>query len=241
MLNVNQEKPKIILEDKFLLVIDKPSGWVVNSAVSTRGQRTIQDWIAENFNFSISNSEVFRNGIVHRLDKETSGVLLVAKDEDSFYYLQKQFKDRLVEKTYLAMVHGRFDDKEGSISIPLGRLSWNREKFGVVPGGKSAQTNFAVEGEYRGPKEIYTLLRVSPKTGRTHQIRVHMKHLDHPVISDQKYAGRKRARADRSWCPRLFLHAYKLVFRHPVTHQKASVTAPLSDDLKSVMTGLVKT
>jgi 23S rRNA pseudouridine1911/1915/1917 synthase len=237
---VSQKSPKIILEDKYLLVLDKPSGWTVNNAETTKGQSTIQDWLAANFNFEISQSREFRSGIVHRLDRETSGLLLVAKAKGVFEDLQRQFKKRQVKKTYLALVHGKFEERRGVVFARLGRLPWDRKKFGVVPGGKAAETRFSVKTEFHLAKDAFSLVEVYPKTGRTHQIRVHMKHVGHPVVSDSKYAGRKTSRRDHKWCPRMFLHAAGLVFTHPISRKRASVNSPLPSELENALSTLTK-
>src|SRR5690606_14061744 len=123
-----------------------------------------------------------RSGIVHRLDKETSGILLVAKNEASFTALQAQFKAREVQKTYLALAHGRIGIEEGEINVPVGRLPWNRRQFGVVAGGRESVTNYRVKGYYRTNdkrREVLTYVELNPKTGRTHQIRVHLQYIGH--------------------------------------------------------------
>src|SRR3990167_1659706 len=135
--------PKILFEDNAVLVIDKPAGMVVNDAASVKDQ-TVQGWVAANFQFSIFNFQECRNGIVHRLDKETSGILLIAKTKEAFEELQRQFKEREVEKTYVALAHGRVEPGSGTISVSVGRLPWNRERFGVLPGGREAETRYKV-------------------------------------------------------------------------------------------------
>lgn len=244
--------PTVLLEDPYLLIIDKPSGLVVNRAESVAGE-TVQDWVESYLRTGpvasssrpMSSGEpagtrrdslqsrhpsdfIERSGTVHRLDKETSGVLLIAKTPEVFEELQRQFKERLVEKTYVALVHGRVTPEEGIITAPVGRLPWNRERFGVFPGGRPAETKYKAIKHYGE----YSLVEFYPKTGRTHQIRVHAKSIGHPVVSDTFYAGRKTSRQDRKWCPRLFLHAAKVSFAHPVGGKRITVEAPLPEDLQ---------
>lgn len=235
------KKPQILYEDKYLFAIDKPAGMVVNRALSVKGD-TVQDWIEKNFsilNFQSSKNKETdferRNGIVHRIDKETSGVLLVAKDKETFAALQAQFKNQEVEKTYISLCHGILKEKKGVVDAPVGRLPWNRERFGVFPGGRPAKSEYKVLKEYERDGEKYSLVEWYPKTGRTHQIRVHAKFLGHPVVSDPFYAGRKTARDDRTWCPRLFLHAKKIVFVHPKTGKKIKIESLLPADLQSAL------
>ena len=229
------EFPSIIFEDDLLLVLDKPSGWIVNQAATTGNIPVLQTWLSENFKYQISNDPYYRSGIVHRLDKETSGILLVAKTAEFFNNLQAQFKSRGVEKTYVALVHGKVEPEEGAIDAPVGRLPWNRERFGILPGGRSAETVYKVIAYYRLDAAFYTLLELKPKTGRTHQIRIHLKYLGHPIVSDEFYAGRKTARNDRLWCPRLFLHASSISFNHPGTGKKVTYKSELTRDLALVL------
>jgi 23S rRNA pseudouridine1911/1915/1917 synthase len=220
--------PEVIYEDQYLLAINKPSGWVVNESLSASDDLTLQKWVCENLRFDISCSKDLRSGIVHRLDKPTSGVVLVAKNEQIFNALQKEFADRRVHKTYLALVHGSFDQASGEINEPVGRLPWKRTKFGVISGGRSAVTGYKVIKKIEG----YSLLELYPKTGRTHQIRVHLKHVGHPIVSDPLYAGRKTLREDLKKFPRLWLHAKSIEFGHPVTKARLRIEAPLPPDLK---------
>jgi 23S rRNA pseudouridine1911/1915/1917 synthase len=234
-------KPKIVFEDEEILVLEKPAGIVVNRAESVKGE-TVQDWLEEKQKTVDGRQKtespsdfVRRAGIVHRIDKETSGLLLVAKTPEAFENLQKQFKERRVEKQYLALVHGLVEPKEGEIRAPVGRLPWNRERFGVLAGGKEAKTTYVVISNFQSPnsKEKYSLLELKPKTGRTHQIRVHLKYWGHPVVADDKYAGRKTNRKDREWCPRLFLHASFIAFSHPKTGKRVEFISALPQDLKT--------
>jgi 23S rRNA pseudouridine1911/1915/1917 synthase len=177
--------------------------------------------------------------VVHRLDKETSGLLIVAKTPEAFKNLQKQFKERRVEKKYLALVHGKVEPKEGEIKAPVGRLPWQRKKFGVIAGGREAKTRYRVMADSKWQMANYSLLELKPKTGRTHQLRVHLKFWGHPIVADDKYAGRKRSRKDREWCPRLFLHACFLAFTHPTTKERVEFSLSLPQDLKKAL-GKVK-
>lgn len=227
---------KIIYEDEDVLVLDKPSKITVNKSDTTKEEYTIQDFLQEKFPIGdvsdISSDFYKRNGIVHRIDKETSGILLVAKNEDSFKNLQEQFKDRVVEKTYVALVHGNIKQGEGEIIASVGRLPWNRKRFGVLAGGKTASTKYKVIQEFKTP---FTLIEAYPKTGRTHQIRVHMKYINHPLFSDNLYAGRKIARSDRAILDRIFLHAAKISFFHPKLNKKLSFESTLPIELENTL------
>jgi len=187
-----------------------------------------------------------RSGIVHRLDKETSGVLLIAKTPEAFVELQRQFKDRETEKVYMGLVHGKVEPEKGEIDAPIGRNPRVRTKFAVIDSGREAVTSYNVLANFssRDPErrlksattpEAFSLVEFYPKTGRTHQIRVHAKHIGHPIVSDYLYAGRKTTRNDRKWCPRLFLHAAKLSFTHPAAKKSMAVEAPLPLGLQTVI------
>jgi 23S rRNA pseudouridine1911/1915/1917 synthase len=263
--NTKLGEPEIVHTDQNMMVINKPSGWIVNEAKTTGGNPVVQTWLKENLNYTMALSNEHRSGIVHRLDKETSGIMLIAKTEGTFYYLQALFKERKVKKSYTALVHGECLQTEGEISDAVGRLPWNRERFGVLPGGREAVTQYKVlsyfskksvppagsigkkpnrnlktpEADKKRLYADYTLLELFPKTGRTHQIRIHLKHLGHPIVSDLFYAGRKTARRDRMWCPRLFLHAASITF-NGIKGKKMSFTAKLPEDLLSALNSLEK-
>lgn len=181
-----------------------------------------------------------RGGVVHRLDKETSGILLIAKNPQSFLNLKNQFKERIVEKEYLALAHGEVKPSEGEINVPVGRLPYNRTKFGVIAGGRDALTNYEVINYYKFKNEKLTFLRLNPKTGRTHQIRVHLKYLNHPIFADPLYAGRKVGRDDRKYLNRLFLHAAKIKFVQPKSLEPISFESPLPEDLQYFLSGLTQ-
>ncbi len=232
------DKPNIIFEDKYIFILDKPSGWIVNSAVTTKEQPVIQDWLRDNFLFEISKNNDLRSGIVHRLDKETSGLLIVAKTEVAFRELQRQFKEREVSKTYKTLVHGKLSLKEGTVEVPVGRLPWRRDRFGIVAGGRDSKTDYRLINLFKKDNDYFSLVECFPKTGRTHQIRIHMKHINHPVVGDSFYAGRKTARNDREWCPRLFLHAEKISFLHPISAERVEFKSDLPNDLNRVLKNL---
>src|SRR5258708_33437380 len=226
-------KPSLAYQDDYVLALNKPAGMDVEM---------LQSWVKENFtrnlgySFAISNSRELRNGLVHRLDKPTSGVILFAKSAQAFSDLQKQFADRQIEKVYQALVHGSLSEKEGIINAPVGRLPWKRTKFGVYPEGREAVTNYKILAIYDIQDTTYSLLELYPKTGRTHQLRVHLKHIGHSIVSDPLYAGRKTLRADLKTWPRLWLHAKSIEFTHPVTKNKLKLEAPLPSDLKLPLT-----
>lgn len=247
---------RILFEDAVLLVIDKPPGVTVNRAQSVKGP-TVQDWIDEHFSFhknisvvpseqsredggwkSPSEEFVSRSGMVHRIDKETSGILLIAKNVEAFIELQRQFKEHIVKKTYQAIAHGIVAPPDGVIKAPVDRLPWNREHFGIVPGGKESETVYHTVNSFPSPEgkhESLSLLELYPKTGRTHQIRVHLKYINHPILGDYLYAGRKVARDDRLWVPRVMLHAAKITFLHPETGKPLDIEAPMPDDMKRII------
>lgn len=217
----------ILYEDDSLIVINKPSGIVVNRAQSVK-EETIEDWAMNTRSIRID-----RAGIVHRIDKETSGILLIAKTPEVFIELQRQFKERIVKKTYLAFVHGKLVPEEGEIRAPVGRLPWNPERFGIVPEGKEAFTKYKVLRSW----DDKSFVELYPETGRTHQIRVHLKYINHPIVGDYLYAGRKTARDDRKLVPRVMLHAWKLTFVHPTNGGELAVEAPIPDDMMKVVHG----
>lgn len=231
-------EPKIIYEDRSLLIIDKPAGFIVNQAATVKGQKVLQEWLV-NKDYLLAKSKEYRAGIVHRLDKETSGLIVVAKKKEAFEKLQLAFKERKVAKTYVALVHGKVE-KEGKIEAPVGRLPWRRDRFGVLAGGRKATTNYKAVSFYKKDGETFSLIKVYPETGRTHQIRVHLKCLGHPIVSDSFYAGRRTAKKDRAFCPRLFLHASNLSFTHPETGRRVEFSSRLPLELEKTLGVLEK-
>ena len=226
--------PRIIFEDDTFIVLDKPSRWIVNEALTTKGQKVLQEWLKKR-DYPLAKSREFRSGIVHRLDKETSGLLIVAKTVKAFENLQMQFKMRKVKKTYLALVHGKVSPEEGIIDAPVVRLPWRKDRFGVLPGGREARTEYKLVKQF-GDK--FSLLELHPHTGRTHQIRIHLKHIGHPVVGDSFYAGRKTARADRRWCNRLFLHASRISFLHPESGKNVDFVSQFPGELGAALESL---
>lgn len=234
----------ILFEDGDVVVIDKPAGVIINRAQSVKGA-TLQDWMDEKYDNlwkSIDKTvyPVFfqRSGIAHRLDKDTSGIVLAAKNPMSLEKLLEQFQLRTLDKIYFALSHGLLPSPTGSISASVGRLPWNRERFGVLAGGREAVTDYTLLHTYERKGEKYTLVKLSPKTGRTHQIRIHLKYIGHPIVADSFYAGRKTCRDDLTFCPRLFLHAHSLTFFHPTSGERMTITSPLPKDLEEVLTKL---
>lgn len=229
------DKVQLIHQDPQYLIVNKPAGWITNDASTTTDQPVLQTYLRENFNYPISKNNELRSGIVHRLDKPTSGILIIAKTPEAFANLQEQFKQRKVQKTYLALAHGKVEPEKGTINVPVGRTPWNRRRFGVVPGSREARTDYEVEKLYKKDNETLSLVKLHPKTGRTHQIRVHLKHINHPIVSDPFYAGRKTSRKDLAWCPRLFLHASEITFTHPTTNKQVHYKADLPEDLSAAV------
>lgn len=247
---------KILFEDDQILVIDKAAGIVVTPADTIQDQ-TISDILINEYKINLD-----RGGVVHRLDKDTSGVLIVAKTQQSLEALQAQFKERVVKKQYIALVHGELT-YEQIVTGSIARNPGNREKFIVLEDddSKPAETKFVpekllvmsssfIEDIFSGFSKIqlrklrnmnyerFTLVNCFPLTGRTHQIRVHLKHLGFPIVSDEKYGGRKTVRLDRRWCPRQFLHAFHLELDHPKTGERLEFESPLPEDLKAALTNL---
>ncbi len=254
MEHISQNIP-ILLEDTQILVINKPPGVIVNRAESVK-KSTLQDWMEAQSWYGKWSGETYseedvalyrsRSGLVHRLDKDTSGVMVFAKTPSALLELMRQFHDRETQKTYLALVHGKFSTQSGTVNLPLARNIGNRERFTVDPEGRESETEYKVleffphAPTYLGQKKTksyqgFSLVELKPKTGRTHQIRVHMAFIKHPLVGDVKYVGRKRSQADGEWCPRQFLHAKKLCFIHPVTKEHLCIEAEIPSDLQEVL------
>ena len=248
----------ILYEDKEVLVIDKPAGYTVNTAETTKDDETIQTWSEEYLHITVPVGHVqkkfgekgwkpeddfyYRGGIVHSLDKETSGALILAKTPQAFVLLQTQFREHTIKKVYTALAHGEIKPEEGEINVPVGRLPWNKKSFGIIPGGKESKTTYKVSEYYVNPKtkETVSFVELYPESGRTHQIRVHLKYINHPIFADFLYAGRKTSRNDRILLQRVFLHAAKITFTQPTTNKNITIEAPLAPELASCLSKFLK-
>ena len=225
-----EEIPLIILyEDEALLVIAKPPGLVVHPG-SGNLSGTLASGLLHHCAALHDVGDAARPGLVHRLDKDTSGVLVVAKHERAHRLLVAQFQRRQVRKEYLALAHGHFTAKAGRIDAPIARHPVSRQKMAIVPGGRQAITNWRVEEEFAG----LTLLRLHIETGRTHQIRVHLASIGHPVAGDKVYSRQ----ADAARFPRQMLHAERLAFAHPISGEEMLFVAPLWPDFQAMVDGL---
>ena len=218
-----------IYEDEDILVIDKPAGLTVHPAPGHPSHTLVNAILAHCPGLAISN-EVMRPGIVHRLDKDTSGLIVIAKNEFAQEYLTAQFKSRTVTKRYLVLVKGRLSPEQGIVEAPIGRDPHHRKRMAIVEAGKQAVTQYQV----RKYLDNYTLVEVSPLTGRTHQIRIHLTAIGCPVVGDPIY-GIKSAHIDRQ-----FVHAYRLGFRLPSTKQYQEFASPLPADLERALEHLAR-
>jgi 23S rRNA pseudouridine1911/1915/1917 synthase len=221
----------ILFEDEDLIVLNKPAGIVVHPGAG-RTSGTVVNALLAHCGALPGIGGVERPGIVHRLDRDTSGALLVAKTETAHLALSHAFKARRVQKRYLALVHGEVREETGRIVAAIGRREHDRKRMGVrASGGREARTSFRVLRRLPG----MTLLELDLETGRTHQIRVHLSHIGHPVVGDQVYGGRRERRApapDGPRAERQMLHAWHLGFPHPRTGDWLEFTAPIPEDLR---------
>ena len=232
----------IVFEDDYLIVVNKPAGLIVHPGAGNATGTLVNALIYHCEHLSNENG-LLRPGIVHRLDKDTSGLLISAKDNSIHGHLRSQFSKRTIDKYYYALVWGRFDEDKGEINAPIGRSPKNRKKFTVIETGRPSLTRYEVLERF----EFLTLLRVKLETGRTHQIRVHMTHTNHPLFGDPYYGGRNsniitlnmrnRQLAARllSMLNRQALHARRLVFRHPKSNEVMDLRAPMHDDFEGVL------
>lgn len=233
----------ILYEDEHIIAINKEAGIICHPA---RGDQTgtIVNALAYYSTHLSSGSDPFRPGIVHRLDKNTTGVMLVAKTDEAHWRLALQFEKRTTQKTYLAVVEGEIALDGDTINAPIGVHPVVREKFAVfieqnkIDVGKEAITHYQVAERFRG----YTLVQLSPKTGRTHQLRVHMSHLGHPVAGDTMYGGRAVSErliagegASEPFLKYQALHAWKIRFKHPIAENMMEVEAPFRSELRHLV------
>ena len=233
------DRPSIVYDSPDFVVINKPSGLLTHPRDSHDKRQSVLSWFLERYPKAASVGEdLSRPGIVHRIDKETSGLLLLAKTPEAFKYFKQLFHDRLISKQYIALVCGDVENKQGVIDAPLfkfgTRQSMRPPKEGKIS-ERTALTEYKVVKSYKLPAVSYTLLEVSPKTGRTHQIRIHLRSIGHPIVCDPIYAEKSRV------CPpelgRLFLHAQKLSFTTP-DGQALTLEADMPPELENFLSEL---
>jgi 23S rRNA pseudouridine1911/1915/1917 synthase len=220
----------ILFEDDSLLLLSKPPGLVVHPG-SGNHKGTLVNGLVYHCESIAGVGDNIRPGIVHRLDKDTSGIMLVAKTERVHQLLVDDFKNRRLKKEYVALLHGILKDKNGRIVAPIGRHPVQRQKMSIrTTGGKHAASRWEVLQEFENK---FSLVKMTIETGRTHQIRVHMAHLGCPVVGDLVYGSGR----DNSDFPRQLLHASRLVFQHPVTAVEVNMSAELWPDFRKVLFG----
>ncbi len=219
----------VLYEDDEILAIDKPPGVAVHPGPGHPTGTIVNALLGREGPLSTIGGDD-RPGIVHRLDKDTSGVMLIAKNDSAHTALSRQFQSRSVEKVYVALLRGLLEPPAGVIEASVGRDPRHRQRMAVVASGRPATTRYSVLAHLKGG---YTLTEAKPQTGRPHQIRVHFASLRHPVAGDVIYA-----RGSRDPVPRLFLHALSLTFEHPVTRETLVVRSPLADDLSECLAEL---
>ncbi|MDN2452920.1 RluA family pseudouridine synthase [Lactobacillus sp. UCMA15818] len=220
---------EVVYEDEDVLVINKPQGMVVHPAPG-HPDKTLVNALLAHSPLSTINGE-FRPGIVHRIDKDTSGLLMVAKNDQAHRSLAAQLKAKTNIREYTALVHGVIKEDSGKIDAPLGRSPKERKKQAVVSGGRNAVTHFSVIKRYHN----YTLLKCILETGRTHQIRVHLKYIGHPLVGDPLYGPTKTIKGNGQ-----FLHAGKLGFKHPRTGKELIFDVPLPEIFRKTLDYLDK-
>jgi 23S rRNA pseudouridine1911/1915/1917 synthase len=234
---------EVVYEDADLLVVNKPAGMVVHPAYGHRTGTLVNAVLAHCPEIA-DVGDTLRSGVVHRLDKETSGLIIVAKNEAAHQHLQRQFKRREVKKVYLALVEGHLEPARGLIEAPIGRDPRRRKRMAVVKaeeGGREAQTKYQVVEYFAlqvgGTSRLYTLVEAQPVTGRTHQVRVHFAFIGHPLVGDPVYGFRKQRLADYGLPPlrRQFLHAQSLGLYLPHSNQFVEFRAELPTDLREVL------
>ena len=217
----------ILYEDEDVLVVNKPKGMVVHPA-NGNPDGTLVNAILAMCKDSLSGiGGEIRPGIVHRLDKDTSGLLIVAKNDEAHMNMSKQIQERKVTKKYIALVRGVVAEDEATIDLPIARSTKDRKKMAVDPKGRNAVTHFKVLKRY----DNYTLLELKIDTGRTHQIRVHMSYIGHPVVGDEVYSNGKNEFGVQGQ----MLHARYLQFKHPITGKELSLEAPIPEYFEDVL------
>jgi 23S rRNA pseudouridine1911/1915/1917 synthase len=214
----------IVYEDDDLLVVDKPAGMTTHPAPGSPAH-TLVNAVLSHLPVLPDSGSPARPGIVHRLDKDTSGLIIIAKTPAALANLAAQFKSRAVKKAYTALVKGKLKPASGIIDAPIGRDRAHRQKMGITESGRPARTEYATLKNYDG----YTLAEARPQTGRTHQIRVHFASIGYPIVGDTTYGSKSEL------VGRHFLHAARLSFNLPSTDKRVEFTSPLPSDLQSVL------
>jgi 23S rRNA pseudouridine1911/1915/1917 synthase len=235
----------VIYEDEELIVLNKQSDIIVHPARGNTHGTLVNALAFYSDELSTGLGE-FRPGIVHRLDRNTTGVMVVTKNDTAQWKIAKQFENRQVKKTYLAIVHGTPDLNADRIKVPLGVHPRIREKYAVRPdSGKEAITFYEILEPFRG----FSLLKLTPKTGRTHQIRVHLAYVKHPIVCDDMYGGKRvyqwqladtEPTVQEPLLSRVALHAYSLEFKHPTTEKMVEFEAPMPQDMQNLLNALRK-
>lgn len=233
----------VLFEDDCIIVINKPADLPVHPPKAGRGG-TLANALLFHFQ-KLSRPDPIRPGIVHRLDADTSGVIVCAKDDSAHFKLAKQFEQRTVKKEYLAIVRGRMKQPSGEIDMPIGRHPDHYEMQRVHPEGRSAVTHWEVIEEFKR----FSLLRLKPQSGRTHQLRVHLSAINHPIVGDRLYSrkppltrseveGREAEPGEPPLIARQALHAARLEFEHPRSGERVSFEAPLPEDMQRTLEAL---
>ena len=215
----------IVYEDSDVIVVNKPQGMVVHPAPGNYSGTLVNGLLYHCKDLSTING-VIRPGIVHRIDKDTSGILVVAKNDNSHNFLSEQLRDHSMKREYYAVVEGRLKNDKGTIDKPLGRNKKDRLKMGIVEGGRRAVTHYEVLERYNNT----TLIKCILETGRTHQIRVHLSYINHPIINDPVYGSKKKITSFGQ-----MLHATELSFIHPKTNEKMTFKCEVPDEFNQIL------
>jgi len=235
-------KISVIYEDENILAVNKPAGIAVHPDGRTK-EYTLSDWVAENYP-SIRGvgepiklthgGEIPKHGIVHRLDRDTSGVMIIAKNQEAFLFFKKQFQDRMVKKTYHAIVYGRVKEKKGVIDKPIGKSRSDFRQWSAEAGARGTLREATTEYELLKSTKDFSYLSLHPKTGRTHQIRVHLKAIGHPILCDKLYASKRPCSGGLG---RMALHAFSISINTPnSTH--ITIEAPVPGDFEGALAEL---